>query len=114
VCYSQDMIMTLIVNALAFYVLAYLVPGVTISGWQTLIVVSVVWGVLSTLLKPILVILTLPINIVTLGLFTLVINAVLIMLMSMWVRGFRVEGFSTALLAAIVLALLNIVLGKMK
>lgn len=107
--------MSLIVNAIAFYVLAYLVPGVTIAGgWQTLLVISVVWGLLSMLLKPILIILTLPINFVTLGLFTFVINAGLIMLMSMWVSGFKVQGFTTALIAAVVLALLNMVLGKIK
>ena len=108
------MLMTLVVNALAFYVVAYLVPGVTIVGWEALLVVAVVWGVLSILLKPILILLTLPINILTLGLFTFVINALLITLMSRLVAGFRVEGFGTALLAAVVLALVNLVLNRIK
>ena len=108
------MLTSLVVNALAFYVVAYLVPGVTIAGWQALLVVAVVWGVLALLLKPILILLTLPINILTLGLFTFVINALLIMLMSRLVTGFRVEGFTTALLAAIVLALVNLVLTRWK
>ena len=106
--------MTLVVNALAFYVVAYLVPGVTIAGWGALVVIAVVWGVLSILLKPILILLTLPINILTLGLFTFVINALLITLMSRLVAGFRVEGFGTALLAAVVLALVNLVLNRIK
>src|SRR3989344_3443283 len=92
---------TLVLNAIAFYVVSYLVPGVTIAGWQALLVVSVVWGVLSILVKPILILLTLPINILTLGLFTFVINALLIMLMSNLVRGFHVTGFGTALIAEI-------------
>lgn len=104
----------LIVNALAFYVVAYLVPGVTISGWTALLVISVVWGVLTMVLKPVLVVLTLPVNLMTLGLFTFVINAFLIMLMSHFVDGFRVEGFITALIAAVVLALVNVVLGRIK
>jgi putative membrane protein len=108
------MLAQLIINALAFYVVAYLVPGVTISGWTALLVISVVWGVLTTILKPILVVLTLPVNIMTLGLFTFVINAFLILLMSRFVDGFRVEGFVTALIAAVVLALVNVVLGRMK
>ncbi|MEK7064104.1 MAG: phage holin family protein [Patescibacteria group bacterium] len=108
------MLMTLVVNALAFYVVAYLVPGVTIAGWGALVVIAVVWGVLSILLKPILILLTLPINILTLGLFTFVINALLITLMSRLVAGFRVEGFGTALLAAVVLALVNLVLNRIK
>ena len=105
---------TLVLNALAFYVVAYLVPGVTIAGWQALLVVAVVWGVLAILLKPILILLTLPINILTLGLFTFVIKALLIMLMSRLVVGFKVEGFTTALLAAIVLALVNLILNRWK
>ncbi|MBI2326541.1 phage holin family protein [Candidatus Collierbacteria bacterium] len=105
--------MTLILNAIAFYATAYLVPGVTIAGWSTLLVVSVVWGILSILVKPVLILLTLPINILTLGLFTFVINAMLIMLMSNLVRGFSVASFGTALMAAIVLALVSLVLNKL-
>ncbi|MBI2310351.1 phage holin family protein [Candidatus Collierbacteria bacterium] len=107
------MLMTLILNAIAFYVTAYLVPGVTIAGWSALLVVSIVWGILSILLKPVLILLTLPINILTLGLFTFVINAMLIMLMSNLVRGFSVASFGTALMAAIVLALVGLVLNKL-
>jgi len=105
--------MTLILNAIAFYVTAYLVPGVTIAGWSALLVVSIVWGILSILLKPVLILLTLPINILTLGLFTFVINAMLIMLMSNLVRGFSVASFGTALVAAIVLVLVSLVLNKL-
>ena len=98
---------------MAFYVTAYIVPGVKIENFQALAVVAIVWGVLSIVLKPILILLTLPVNIMTLGLFTFVINAFLIMLMSNFVTGFKVDGFGAALLAAIVLALLNVVLGKL-
>src|SRR3989339_426520 len=108
------MLINLIVNALAFYVTAYIVPGVRIADFQALAVVAIVWGVLSILLKPILILLTLPVNILTLGLFTFVINAFMIMLMSGLVRGFKVDNFGTALLAAIVLALLNVVLGRLR
>lgn len=107
------MLINLIINALAFYVTAYIVPGVKIANFQALAVVAIVWGVLSIVLKPILILLTLPVNILTLGLFTFVINAFLIMLMSNFVVGFKVDNFGTALLAAIVLALLNVVLGKL-
>lgn len=106
--------MNLVVNAIAFYITAYLVPGVTIANFKSLAVVAIVWGLLTMILKPILVILTLPVNVMTLGLFTFVINAFLIMLMSSWVNGFSVASFGTALLAAIVLSLVNIVLSKVK
>ncbi|MFZ2664415.1 MAG: phage holin family protein [Patescibacteria group bacterium] len=101
------MIIQLLINALAFYTTAYLVPGITIGGWQILLVISIVWGILTSIIKPILVILTLPINILTLGLFTFVINAILLLVMSSIVPGFKIEGFSTALLAAVVLAIIN-------
>jgi len=106
--------MQLIVNALGFFVIAKIVPGIKIEDWGTLGVVAIVWGVLSVILKPILIVLTLPVNFMTLGLFTFVINAGLILLMGQIVPGFGVKGFSTALLGAIVLALLNIVLGRLK
>lgn len=108
------MLMQLLMNALGFYVTARIVPGMTIDGWETLGIVAVVWGVLSIILKPILVLLTLPVNFLTLGLFTFVINAGLIMLMTRIVPGFSVKSFGTALLAAVVLALLNVVLGRIK
>ncbi len=106
------MLTTLIINMIAFYVVAYLVPGVTIVGWQALLVTAVVWGILSVLVRPILILLTLPINIVTLGLFVLVINALLLLLMNRIVPGFHVSGFGVAFLAALALALINLVLHK--
>lgn len=107
------MIIQLLINAIAFYVTAYLVPGFIISGWQALIVVSVVWGILTLLIKPILTILTLPINILTLGLFSFVINAILLLIMSKIVPGFSVLGFGVALIASVVLALVNMFLSML-
>lgn len=104
------MFLRLLLNAIAFYVTAYLVPGVTIAGWESLLVVSIVWGIMSILVKPILLVLTLPINIMTLGLFTLVINGLLLLLTSSLVPGFVVSGLGTAIIAAIVLSLVNMVL----
>lgn len=106
--------MRLLMNALAFYITSYLIPGMVINGWQTLLVIAVVWGILTTIIKPILVILTLPINILTLGLFTFVINALLLLITSSIVPGFKIEGFGTALLAAIVLAIVNGFLSALK
>lgn len=108
------MLIQLIINALAFYITAYLVPGFTISGWQALLVISIVWGILTTLIKPILTLLTLPINIMTLGLFTFVINAILLVLMANIVPGFSVVGFGTALIASIVLSILSLFLSRLK
>jgi putative membrane protein len=108
------MVIQLLVNALAFYITSYLIPGVVISGWQTLLVIAVVWGILTLLIKPVLIILTLPINIMTLGLFTFVVNAVLLLITSSIVPGFKIEGFGTALLAAVVLSIINWFLSMLK
>lgn len=104
----------LLLNAIAFYIVAYLVPGVRIVGWQALIVVALVWGILSMILKPILILLTLPVNIMTLGLFTLVINGVLFYLTSKIVPGFMVDGMGTAIVASIVLSLVSWFLSTIK
>ncbi len=108
------MLMSLVVNAIAFYVMSYIVPGVEIAGFETLVVVSVIWGILASLVRPVLIIMTLPINVLTLGLFTFVINALLLMLMTRIVPGFEIKNFSTALLAAVVLAVINMFLGMLK
>ena len=107
------MIMQLLISALAFYITAYLIPGFVISGWMALVVISIVWGILTLIIRPILILLTLPINIFTLGLFTFVINALLLMLMTKIVPGFSISGFGTALLASIVLSLVNMFLLKL-
>lgn len=106
--------MRLLVNALAFYITAFLLPGFRIDGWTTLLVMAVVWGILSVILRPILLILTLPITILTLGLFTFVINAIMLSITSTIVPGFDIDGFGTAILASIVLALVNSFLSSLK
>ena len=94
------------VSALAIGIAAYLVPGVTVTLVGTLIA-AVVLGALNLFIRPILVVLTFPITVITLGLFSLVINAGLVMLASLVVPGFSVDGFWTAFLFALVLSIVN-------
>lgn len=108
------MLVSLVVNAIAFYVVAYLIPGVEITGWEALLVVAVVWGIMAMLVRPLLVLLTLPVNIATLGLFTFVINALLLMLTARLVPGFEIVSFWVALLAAVMLSLVNMVLSRIR
>lgn len=96
-----------LVSALAIIVTAYLLPGVHIASFVTALAVALVLGIINAIVKPIIVILTLPINILTLGLFTFVINALIILLVSALVPGFVVNGFESALLFSIVLAIIN-------
>ncbi len=95
-----------LIAALAILIAAYIVPGVTITLISALIA-AVVLGALNLFIRPILVVLTLPINILTLGLFSLVINAFLVLLATYLVPGFAVESFVTAFLFALVLAIVN-------
>jgi putative membrane protein len=84
-----------------------LLPGIGIDSLTTTVIVAVVLGILNTFVKPILVVLTLPINILTFWLFTFVINAVLVMIADWIVPGFTVDGFLWALAFSLVLSLVS-------
>ena len=99
-----------VVSALAILITAYLLPGVTLDGFVAALIVAVVLGAINAFVRPILVVLTLPITIMTLGLFVLVINALLVLLASSIVPGFAVAGFWWALAFGIVLAIVSAVL----
>ncbi len=90
-------------NALVVLAVPYIVPGVSVENFWAALLVALVLGVLNALVRPILVILTLPITILTLGLSILVLNGLLVWLASTVVKGFSVTGFLPALLAALVL-----------
>lgn len=99
-----------IVTALAIGVAAYLIPGIEVTLIGAL-VLAIVLGIINVFLKPIINLLTLPLNILTLGLFSLVVNALLIMLAGQIVPGFTVDGFWTAFLFGIVVALVSALFG---
>lgn len=100
-----------LVSTAAIVITAYLLPGVKVAGVFAALVAALVLGLINAVLKPLLILLTLPLNILTLGLFTLVINALLIMLAAAIVPGFFVQGFWWALLFGLVLAIVNFALG---
>lgn len=101
------------VSAFAIIVTAYLLPGVHVQSLGAAFVAAVVLGVINAVIKPILIILTLPINILTLGLFTFVINALVIIFTSKLVPGFTVDGFWWALIFSVVLSIINSFLHKL-
>ncbi len=100
----------IILNAIALLAVAYLVPGVHVTGIGGAIVAAVVLGVVNAVLRPILFLLSLPLQILTLGLFTLVINAALFYLVGKLGVGLHVVGFGAAFVGAIVLAIVSWVL----
>jgi len=103
----MNTIIRLLLNSLAIFVTAYLLPGIELRNFVTAIVVSIVLGLVNAFIRPILLVLTLPINILTLGLFTLVINGVLVLLVSALVPDFHVRSFGWAVIFAIVLWLIS-------
>ncbi len=96
-----------IVVGLLLWVVARIVPGVEVDGVGHALVAGLVLGVINALVRPLLVILTLPITILTLGLFLLIINAILLKLAAALVPGFRVHGFLAAVLAALLLSIFS-------
>ncbi|ULQ51611.1 phage holin family protein [Flavihumibacter fluvii] len=106
----MNFLVRLLISALVAFGLSYLLPGIHIDSFVTALILALVLAILNTLLKPIMVILTLPITIVTFGLFLLVINAAIIMLASKMVDGFKVDGFWWALLFSILLSVATSIL----
>lgn len=103
----MNLILNILVSAVAVLITGRLLRGVTIDSFGTAIVVAVLLGVVNAVLRPALLILTLPLNVLTLGLFTFVIIGALVMLVSSLVPGFKVASFWWALIFALVLALVN-------
>ena len=103
----MNFIIRILVIAAIAYGLANIMPGVHINTYWTAIVVAFVLGLLNFFIKPVLVILTLPITILTLGLFLLVINTIIILLDSKFVHGFQVDGFWSAFWFGLVLSLIS-------
>jgi len=94
----------LLITALALLAVAYFMPGITVANFYVALVVAVLLGLLNLVVKPILVLLTLPINILTLGLFMWVINGFLFWFVATFVDGFSVSGFWVAVLGAFIVS----------
>lgn len=102
--------MSLLINGIAVYITANVLPGVSVDSFLTAIIVSVVMGAVNAFIKPVLFILTLPVTISTLGLFTFVINALMVFLVAAFVPGFHINGFWSALFFSLVLSLVSSIL----
>lgn len=109
----MTLLVRLVVNAVALLVVSYLLDGVVVTGFESALVAAVVLGLINATLRPVLLVLTIPINIMTLGLFTFVINAAVLLLVSRLVGGFQVTGFGVALLAALLLSVVSAVLNNL-
>lgn len=101
------LIISWILFSIAIYLTAYLLPGIQLADFTTALVAAIGLGLINAIIKPILLVLTLPLNILTLGLLTFVINALLVMLAAQIVTGFTVDNFWWALLFSLVVSVIN-------
>jgi putative membrane protein len=97
--------------ALSILITAYIVPGVAISGVWAALWLAIFLALVNVILKPLLILITLPINVLTLGLFTFVINALLVLLSATVIKGFEVQGFWAAILFSVLLSVISYILG---
>ncbi len=105
-------IIRVLATAGALLLIAELVPGISVASFYTALVVAVVWGLMGLTVRPVLAILTLPINIITFGFFSFVLNALLFWFISTFIAGFTVAGFVPALIGSVILSCVGWVLHK--
>lgn len=110
----MNFIMRIIVTSIIAFGLSYILSGVHIDTFTTAILLAVVLAILNAIVRPLLILITFPITIVTLGLFLFVINAVIILLADKFIRGFKVDGFWWALLFSLLLSIVTSILFKEK
>jgi putative membrane protein len=108
---NRNFFMHWLVLAIALALTAYLLPGVHVASVGSLLVAALVLGFVNAVLKPLLVLLTLPLTVMTLGIFYLVLNGILFALGSVLVPGFSVDGIGWAMLGAILMGLVSAVIG---
>jgi putative membrane protein len=99
-----------LINALALLVTAYIVKGIEFTGAPALFMAAALLGILNILIRPFLILLTLPITIITLGLFTLIINGAMLWIVSLIIKGFVIQGFWPAVIGALIISVVSWVL----
>lgn len=106
----RNWIIRIIINATALWVVDLIFDDVWIEDSGSLFLAAILFGILNTIIKPVLVFFTLPLNILTLGLFTLVINAIILELTDYWMDSITVDGFGVAILAALLISIVSVLL----
>jgi putative membrane protein len=106
---SMNIIFRLLINSLALLALTQLIEGLIVDNFYAALIASIVIGLLNTFVRPILLILTLPVNIISLGLFTFIVNGLMIWFASTFLQGFAVQNFWVAVLVAIILWIISLI-----
>jgi putative membrane protein len=108
------LILGILLNGLLVYFASWLLPGVSVQGFGVAILTGIALALVNFFIKPVLTLLTLPITILTLGLFLLVINGAMVLLVDWLITGFDVQGWFWAIFFSIILALLNMIIGNLE
>lgn len=109
----MQLIVIWILNALALLTVAYVLPGISVDGFASALIAALILGLINTLLRPLLILLTLPVTVVTLGLFILVINGLLFWFAGSVLKGFEVSGFWTGVAGALLYSIFSSVLAML-
>ena len=108
----MNILAKVLVTAVSLLIVAKLIPGIEVSGLYTAIIAAIILGLLNLVVRPLLVVLTLPITILTLGLFMFVINALLFLFAASFIDGFAISGFLDALVGSIIVSILSAIGNK--
>lgn len=103
----RDFILRWLISIAALFIVVYVAGGINVDSWQTLVAAALILGLLNAFLRPILVLLTLPFNILTLGFFTLIINGFIFYITAKFVKGFSVTNFWSAFWAALLFSIVS-------
>lgn len=109
----MQLIFSILLSTIVVFVTAHILPGVHLAGWGSALIAAVILGILNALIRPLLLVITLPINILTLGLLTFVIMGFITWLTTLIVPGFKVDNFWWCIAFAIVLAILNTLISQL-
>ena len=109
----MNYILKILLSAFAVFIIANILPGVSIENYTTAILVAIIIGILNTFVRPLLVIFTIPLTIITLGLFLFMVNAIIVLLASYFVGGFIVTNIFWALIFSILLSITQSILHKL-
>jgi putative membrane protein len=109
----KNLVVRWLIAALTLLVVTKLVPGFVVDSFYAALVVAIVLGLINAVIRPVLLLITLPINLLTLGLFTFVVNALMLQLAATIVKGFEVDGFGAALIGAVVMWLIGALVERM-
>jgi putative membrane protein len=110
----MQLIVKILISAVSVFIAAYILPGVTVTDFYAAIIVAIVLGAVNMVIRPILLLLTLPITLITFGLFAIVINAALVLLVDYLIPTFSVESFVWAILFSIVVSIISWFLQRLR